>query len=85
MAEMSLDNIKITANSCQVDFQQARRLAELVIRGMVRAPRLVAWRDTNRQSYAREEPAAETHSKRDSGVRVDINNDEFSFIFTESD
>lgn len=85
MTEMSLDSIRITASSCKVDFKQARYLAELVIRGMVRTPRLIAWRDTKKQSFAHNEHDNDAHLKRDSGIRVDINDDEYSFIFTETD
>ena len=79
MSEMSLDKIRITADSCNVDFKQARRLAEEVILGMVRSPRLISWIDRKR---------GKTINKADShinGVRVDINNDDYSFIFTEND
>ena len=82
---MSLDSIRITASGCKVDFAQARRLAEQVIRGMVRAPRLIAWRDTKKQSYAQEESGINTQLKSDSGVRVDINGEEYSFIFAETE
>ena len=85
MAEMSLDSIRITASSCKVDFAQARRLAEQVIRGMVRAPRLIAWLDTKKQSYAQEVAGVDTQLKSNGGIRVDINGEEYSFIFTESD
>jgi len=87
MAEMSIDNIRITADSCEVDFQQARRLAELVIRGMVRAPRLVAWMDNkkkNKRSLKQNNTDTRLLSNVDAQVRVDINDNDYSFIFTET-
>ena len=84
MAEMSLDNIRITADSCNVDFQQARRLAEEVILGMVSAPRLIAWIDSKRGKKV-PSTQGEMPFSYASGVRVDINNNEYSFIFTETD
>jgi len=87
MTEMSLDNIRITASSCQLDFKQAKRLAEQVIRGMVRAPRLIAWKDKNKaskQSLLNSEVTDYPNLARDTGVRVEINDNEYSFIFTET-
>lgn len=79
MSEMSIDNIRITADSCNVDFKQARRLAEEVILGMVRSPRLISWIDRKRGKK-------ENINRNDvNGVRVDINNNDYSFIFTEND
>lgn len=88
MAEMSFDSIRITANSCKVDFRQARRLAEQVIQGMVRAPRLIAWKDSKKdkkQPLIHSEASIGLSSTRDAGVRVDINDNEYSFIFTETE
>ena len=85
MAELSLDNIRITASSCQLDFKQARRLAEVVIRGMVRAPQLIAWRDTHKDPLANSNSTIVDFKTHDRGVRVDINDEEYSFIFTEAD
>ena len=88
MADMGFDCIRITASSCKVDFEQARRLAEEVILGMVRAPRLIAWIDSKKgknQALTQEKESAGRLPKRDSGVRVDINDNEYSFIFTETD
>ena len=79
MSEMSLDKIRITADSCNVDFKQARRLAEEVILGMVRSPRLISWIDRKRGK------TQYTADGEINGVRVDINNDDYSFIFTEND
>ena len=85
MTEMSLDRIRITANSCKVDFNQARRLAEQVVRGMVSAPQLIAWGDRKKkQSLSREVGHAGLSSSHDTGVRVDINDNQYSFIFTET-
>lgn len=87
MAEMSLDNIRITADSCNVDFNQARRLAEEVILGMVRSPRLIAWIDSKkgkRQALSDDGLTQDPTHNHDSGVRVDINNNDYSFIFTET-
>ena len=88
MAEMSIDNIRITAPGCDVDFKQARRLAETVIRGMVRTPRLVAWKDNKRRQ--KEVPTSnisepDIQTPQDARVRVDINDNEYSFIFTETE
>lgn len=88
MAEMSFENIRITAISCNVDFKQARRLAEEVILGMVRSPRLIGWIDSKRgkrQPQTPEEMTQGLSSAHDSGVWVDINDNEYSFIFTETD
>lgn len=87
MNEMSIDNIRITADSCNVDFKQAKRLAEEVILGMVRAPRLIAWFDykKDQRRRLRETDKRVLLSESDSGIRVDINNDEYSFIFTETE
>ena len=84
MADLTFDNIRITASSCKLDFKQARRLAEQVIWGTVRAPRLIAWRDSKKHSG---EVMNENGSSlsQNSKVRVDINNDEYSFIFAESE
>ena len=79
MSEMSFDSIRITADSCNVDFKQARRLAEEVILGMVRSPRLISWIDRKR-GKTKDNSRSEV-----SGVRVDINNNDYSFIFTETD
>ncbi|MDH5445546.1 MAG: AF1514 family protein [Gammaproteobacteria bacterium] len=79
MSEMSLDNIRITADSCNVDFKQARRLAEEVILGMVRSPRLISWIDRKRGEIKT------SNGKDTSGIQVDINNSDYSFIFTETD
>ena len=79
MSEMSLDNIRITADSCNVDFKQARRLAEEVILGMVRSPRLISWIDRKRGK------TKEVNRNELNGVRVDINHNDYSFIFTEND
>lgn len=85
MTEMSLDNIRITANSCKVDFKQARRLAEQVIRGMVRAPQLIAWGDSKKKQSLSKATNIGVYSSRDTGVRVDINDNMYSFIFTETE
>lgn len=88
MADIDFDYIRITASSCKVDFNQARRLAEEVILGMVRSPRLIAWIDskkdkTGEATEPKEYPDALL--SQDGGVRVDINDNEYSFIFTETD
>lgn len=88
MAEVRFDNIRITADSCNVDFNQARRLAEEVILGMVRSPRLIAWIDSKkgkRQALGGVDTKQHSAHRQDAGVRVDINNNEYSFIFTETD
>ena len=88
MTEMSLDNIRITADSCKLDFKQAKRLAEQVILGMVRTPRLIAWKDSNKgnkQALMRDEANTNKSLTQDTGVRVEINNNEYSFIFAETD
>ena len=79
MSEMSLDSIRITADSCNVDFKQARRLAEEVILGMVRSPRLISWIDRKQGK------TQDNNRDNINGVRVDINNNDYSFIFTEND
>lgn len=79
MSEMSFENIRITADSCNVDFKQARRLAEEVILGMVRSPRLISWIDRKQGK------TNNANDKDVSGVRVDINNNDYSFIFAEKD
>lgn len=88
MSVMSFDNIRITASSCKLDFKQAQRLAEQVILGMVRAPRLIAWKDSNKgkkHSLIHGEANVGLSLTQDAGVRVDINDNEYSFIFTESE
>jgi len=87
MAEASVDKIRITADSCNVDFKQARRLAEEVILGMVRSPRLIAWIDRKRdlQQALKAKDNRKPNSPHDSAVQVDINNDDYSFIFTETE
>ena len=88
MTEMSLDNIRITANSCNLDFKQAKHLAEQVILGMVRAPRLIAWKDSHKGSklpLIHSEASTGSMLTQDAGVRVDINDNEYSFIFTETE
>lgn len=85
MAEMSIENIRITADSCNVDFKQARRLAEEVVFGMVRSPRLIGWIDSKRgqsQPHSQEEMTHEPALAHESQVRVDINDNEYSFIFS---
>jgi len=88
MSAMSLDNIRITASSCKLDFKQAQRLAEQVILGMVRTPRLIAWKDSNKgnkQALLHREANVGLSLTQDAGVRVDINDNEYSFIFTETE
>lgn len=88
MTEMSFDNIRITAASCKLDFKQAKYLAEQVILGMVRTPRLIAWKDShksNKQALARGEETTRLSLAQDAGVRVEINDNEYSFIFAETE
>lgn len=61
------------------------RLAEQAILGTVRAPRLIAWRDSHkgkRQTLIQDEASVGLQLTWDTKVRVDINDNEYSFIFT---
>lgn len=91
MGDISFENIRITAAECNVDFNQARRLAEEVIADMVRMPTLVAWFDGKKGV---EHPVAQENQQEtgwlayaaghNGRVRVDINEDEYSFIFSDT-
>ena len=84
MGDVGFDNIRITAIECNVDFNQARRLAEEVIADMVRMPRLIAWFD-RKQGIAHPETQEDRQDTgRNSRVRVDVNEDQYSFIFSDT-
>ena len=84
MGDVSFENIRITAVECNVDFNQARRLAEEVIADMVRMPRLIAWFDRKQgieHPVTQEDQRQEAHNSQ---VRVDVNEDQYSFIFSDT-
>jgi len=91
MERMDIETIRIAVEGKQLDFTLARRLGEALVSGMISEPLLVAWFDGKK---GEEHPAipecqhkpgwlayAEGHGGR---IRVDVNDNEYSFIFADA-
>ena len=84
--------VKITVEGKALDFDLARRLSEDAAASIVKDPMLIAWYDGKKGEEHPSVPEcqhkpgwlayADGHGGR---VRVDVNNEEYSFIFSESE
>ncbi len=92
MKQAELLTLKINAEEKDLDFSQARRLADNLVSGSLSEPMLIAWYDGNKGEEHPHVPEcqhkpgwlayAEGHGGR---VRVDVNETEYSFIYTDVD
>ena len=92
MKQAELLRLKINAEVKDLDFSQARRLADNLVSGSLSEPMLIAWYDGKKGEEHPQVPEcqhkpgwlayAEGHGGR---VRVDVNETEYSFIYTDVD
>ena len=89
---VDFETIRITVEGKDLDLTLARRLAEDLVSSIISDPMLVAWFDGKRGEEHPQVPEcqhkpgwlayAEGHA---GGIRVDINENEYSFIFTDTE
>lgn len=91
MEHAEIQTYKITVEGKDLDFSLARVLAENIVADSISNPMLIAWFDGKKNEEhplvpeCQHKPGwlayAEGHGGR---IRVDINDDEFSFVFSDS-
>lgn len=91
MKHIELEALNVTVDGKDLDFALARAIAETLAASNVSEPMLIAWFDGKKSEEHPEVPEcqhkpgwiayAEGHGGR---VRVDINENEYSFIFAEA-
>lgn len=91
MEHSNYEVVKIMVEGQVIDFALARQLSEDLAASIVQGPMLIAWYDGKKGEEHPSVPEcqhkpgwlayADGHGGR---VRVDVNNEEYSFIFAES-
>ena len=89
---VDLETLKITVEGKEVDFTLARRLAEDLASAIVSEPMLIAWFDGKKGIEHPQVPECQhkpgwiSYAEGHGGsLRVDVNQNEYSFIFTNAD
>lgn len=92
MEHVELETQKITVEGKELDFSLARFLAEGLASRSVSTPMLIAWFDGKKGEEHPQVPECQhkpgwlSYAEGHGGcIRVDINEDEYSFIFAEED
>jgi len=92
MKHAELLTLKIKIEGKELDFPLARRLADKLVSGSLSEPMLIAWYDGKKGEEHPSVPEcqhkpgwlayAEGHGGR---IRIDVNETEYSFIYTDVD
>ena len=91
MEHVDIETIRITVEGKDLDFTLARRLAEDLASNTVSEPMLIAWFDGKKGEEhpqvpeCQHKPGWRAYAEGHGGsIRVDINQDEYSFIFADA-
>jgi len=91
MTHTKYKTINISTKGSQLNFSQAKRISEEHAEKMIKGPMLIAWYDEKKQEEHPSVPECQHKpgwlayaDGHDGCLRVDVNEDEYSFIFAES-
>ena len=88
---MNIETIRTIVKGKELDFTLAKRLSEDIASDIIKEPMLIAWLDVKKGEEFPQIPEcqnkpgwlayAESHGGR---IRIDVNENEYSFIFTDA-
>ncbi|MFV2060079.1 MAG: AF1514 family protein [Gammaproteobacteria bacterium] len=91
MSQEKYQTINITTDKKELDFAHAKKISEEHASGIIKGPMLVAWYDAKKREEhpcipeCQHKPGWLAYADGHGGcLRVNINEDEYSFIFSES-